>query len=84
MFGPSGQGSKQRNNVIVVSRLHYINTLKQELGSTKAYKLQNSANEKSVVFYHCHTATKFAVSIKEDQEILPTIYWLPNFTKGHI
>ena len=24
----------------------------------------------------CHTATKFSVSIKEDQERLPTIYWL--------
>ena len=27
---------------------------------------------------HCyHAATKFAVSIKEDQERLPTLYWLP-------
>ena len=30
---------KAVNNVTVVSRLHYINTLKQELGDTKAYKL---------------------------------------------
>ena len=52
----------------------YINTLKQELGGTKAYKLQNSADEKSVAFYHCcQTATKFAVSIKEEQERLLTI-----------
>ena len=36
----------------------------------------------SVVFYHCcHTATKFAVSIKEDQDRLPTIYWLPKLHK---
>ena len=27
---------KAENNVVVVCRLHYINTLKQELGSTKA------------------------------------------------
>ena len=29
---------KAANNVVVVWRLHYINTLKQELGGTKAYK----------------------------------------------
>ena len=46
---------------------YILNTLKQELGGTKAYKLHNSADEKSVVFDHCcDTATKFAVSIKED------------------
>ena len=56
--------SKAANNVVVVWRFHYINTLKQELGGTKAYKQQNSEDEKSLGFYHCcHTATKFAVSI---------------------
>ena len=30
----------------------------------------------------CHTATKFAVSVKEDQERLPTIYWLPKLHKS--
>ena len=50
---------KDANNVIFVWRLHYINILKQELGGTEAYKLQNSADEKSVGFDHCcHTATK--------------------------
>ena len=54
----------------------------QELSGTKAYKLQNSRDEKSVVFDHCcHTATKFAVSIKENQESHPTIYWLPKLYK---
>ena len=73
---------KDANNVIVVWRLHYINTLKQELGETKAYNLQNSADEQSVHFDHCcHTATKFAVSIKEDHERFPTIYWLPKLHK---
>ena len=36
----------------------YINTFKQELGGTKAYELQISADEKAVVNDHCcHTAT---------------------------
>ena len=29
---------KATNNVVVVCRLHYINTLKQEVGGTRAYK----------------------------------------------
>ena len=33
---------KAANNVVVVSRLHYINTLKQELDGTRAYKETDS------------------------------------------
>ena len=42
---------KAANNVVVVCRLHYINTLKQELNGTKAYE-ETSIDEKSVVFSH--------------------------------
>ena len=68
---------KAANNVVVVWRLHYINTLKQELGGTKAYE-QTSEKEKSVINNHIfHNATRFAVSVNEDRERLPTFYWLP-------
>ena len=57
--------------------MHYINTLKQELGGTKAYD-KTSEKEKSVIDNHIfHNATKFAVSVNKDQERLPTFYWLP-------
>ena len=56
---------KAANNVVVVGQLHCINTLKQELGGTKAYELLISADGKSVV-------KKFVVSIKEDHVILVT------------
>ena len=39
---------KAANNIVVVFRLHYINTLKQELNGTKAYK-ETSTDEKTVV-----------------------------------
>ena len=46
--------------------LHYINTFKQEIGSTKDYELQISADKMSVVNDHCcHRTTKFAVSVKK-------------------
>ena len=48
---------KVANNVVVVGRLHYINTLKQELSRTKAYK-ETSEEEKSVVNGHCHHSPK--------------------------
>ena len=56
--------------------MNYINTLKQELSGTKAYE-QTSEKEKSVINNHIfHNATRFAVSVNEDQERLPTFYWL--------
>ena len=49
----------------------------QELSGTKAYK-QTSEKEKSVINNHIfHNATRFAVSVNEDQERLSTFYWLP-------
>ena len=72
---------KAANNVVVVWRLHYINTLKQELSGTKAYK-ETSEEEKSVVNGHCnHLALKFSVCVKERQDRLPTMYWLPKLHK---
>ena len=60
----------------------YINTLKQELSGTKAYK-ETSEEEKSVVNGHCnHLALKFSVCVKERQDRHPTMYWLPKLHKG--
>ena len=61
--------------------MHYIDTLKQDLSGTKAYE-QTSEKEKSVINNHIfHNATRFAVSVNEDQERLPTFYWLPKLHK---
>ena len=72
---------KAANNVVVVWRLHYINTLKQVLSGTKAYE-QTSDEEKSVINNHIfQNATSFGVNVDEDQERLPTFYWLPKLHK---
>ena len=72
---------KAANNIVVVRRLHYINTLKQELSGTKAYE-QTSAKEKFVINHHIfQNATRFGVSVDDDQERLPTFYWLPKLHK---
>ena len=56
-------------------------TLKQELRGTKAYE-QTSAEEKSVTNHHIfQNATRFGVSVDEDQERLPTFYWVPKLHK---
>ena len=48
---------------------------------TKAYE-QTFEKEKSVINNHIfHNATRFAVSVNEDQERLPTFYWLPKLHK---
>ena len=60
---------------------YYINTLIQELGSTKTYE-RISTDERSIVNTHSIDITaKFAVSIKVKQDKLPTLYWLPKLHK---
>ena len=55
------------NNVVVVWRLHYINTLIQEIGSTKTYK-RISTDARSIVNAHSIEITaQFAVSIKKNK-----------------
>ena len=46
-----------------------------------AYK-ETSEEEKSVMNGHCnHLALKFSVCVKERQDRLPTMYWLPKLHK---
>ena len=72
---------KAANNVVVVCRLHYIKTLKQELNGTKAYE-ETPIDEKSVVYSHSNEIPKkFDVNVKERQDRLPTMYWLPKLHK---
>ena len=72
---------KAPNNIVVVCLLHYINTLKQEPNGTKAYK-ETSTDEKTVVNSHSNDLPyKFAVNVKERQDKVPTMYWLPKLHK---
>ena len=72
---------KAANNVVVVCRLHYINTFKQDFNGTKAYE-ETSIDEKSVVYsYSNEKPNKLAVDVKERQDRLPTMYWLPKLHK---
>ena len=68
---------KAANNVIVVCRLHYINTLKQELDGTRAY-LEIDTDEKSLINAHLNDLpVKVFVCVNEGQDKLSTMYWLP-------
>ena len=75
---------KAANNVVVVCRLHYyVNTLKQELGGTRAY-LETDTDEVSVVNAHLNDLpVKFSVCVNEGQDKLPTMYGYLSFTKDH-
>ena len=64
--------------------MYYINTPKRELVDTNAYKLQPSLSERVVVDGHlCHTALHIGVKSKENQDRVPTLYWLPKLNKKH-
>ena len=61
--------------------MYYINTLKRGLVDTNAYKLQPSLSEVIVDGHGCHTALHFGVKAKENQDKVPTLYWLPKLHK---
>ena len=70
-----------QHNVVVVCRLRYINTLKQELDGTRAYK-ETDSDEISVVNAHLNELpVKFSVCYNEGQNKLPTMYWLHKLHK---
>ena len=70
-----------RQTVVVVCRLHYVNTLKQELDGTRAY-LETDTDEMSVVNAHLNDLpVKFSVCVNEGQDKLHTMYWLPKLHK---
>ena len=72
---------KATNSIVVVCQLHYINTLEQELYGTMANE-ETSTNEKSVINSHSNELPyKFAVNVKERQDKLPTMHWLPKLRK---
>ena len=72
---------KAANNVVVVFKLHYVNTLKQELDGTRAYVVTDT-DEMSVVNTHLNDLpVKFSVCVIEGQDKLPTMYWLPKLHK---
>ena len=72
---------KAANNVAVVCRLHYINTLKGELNGTKSYN-ENYTYEKTVFNSHKNEfPVKFFVCVKERQDRPDTMYWAPKLYK---
>ena len=72
---------KAANNVVVACRLHYVNTLKQELDGTRAY-LETDTDEMSVVNAHLNDSpVKFFVCVNECEDKLPAMYWLPKLHK---
>ena len=75
---------KAANNVVVVCRIHYINTLNQELNGTKAYE-KTFIDKKSVVYSHSNEIpNKYAVDVKVYQDRLYTMYWLPKLHKKNV
>ena len=75
---------KAASNVVVVYRLHYINTLKQELNGTKAFE-ETYIDEKSVVYSHSNDIpSKFAVDVRNAKTVFLRCIGYPSFIKDHI
>ena len=56
-----------------------------ELEANKLYDRASSLSERVIVHGHgCHTALHFGVKAKENQNKVPTLYWLPKLHKKPI
>ena len=56
--------------------------MNQSINTTDSKNSKEPQQKKSVVNGHCsHLALKFSVCVKERQERLPTMYWLPKLHK---
>ena len=68
-----------------LTRHHYIYSFIEIMYlvvDTNAYTLQPSLSERVIVDGHgCHTALHFGVKAKENQDKVPTLYWLPKLHK---
>ena len=74
VLAPADQAA---NNVVVVWKRYYINTLNQELNFARTYE-HNRLHEASIVDRHrCHMEAKFVVFVDEDHSKIPRLYWLP-------
>ena len=63
---------KAVNNVVIVRKRYYINTLKQELSTAKTYE-HNRIDETSIVDRHrCHMTAKFRLFVDASYVILVT------------
>ena len=66
--------------IYLIYNLYYLHTV--HVLCTNAYKLQPSLSERVIVDGHgCHTAKHFGVKAKENQDKVPTLYWLPKLHK---
>ena len=81
---PRGQKwANPEGHIIFVDLIMFILTIWLcELVDTYAYRLQPSLSERVIVDGHgCHTALHFGVKAKENQDKVPTLYWLPKLHK---
>ena len=72
---------KAANNVIVVCKRYYLDVVLKELESTNTYQEVHS-NCSSVVSRHLKYMVQNDIFVQEQQEHLPSFYWLPKLHKN--
>ena len=72
---------KAANNVIVVCKKYYLDVVLKELESTNTYQEVHS-DCSSVVSRHLKYMVQNDIFVQEQQEHLPSFYWLPKLHKN--
>ncbi len=76
---------KACNNIIIVCRKYYIQTLIDELGvcsgtASKTYAYDNTTLD-IIVKLHLEKMTQLQVEVSEKQQDLSKLYWIPKMHK---
>ena len=72
---------KASNNVAIICKKYYLQSLSNELHNTLTFRLDNSSEEEVIANHQSVIEKEFHIKIGNDNKSLPFLYWLPKFHK---
>ena len=72
---------KASNNVAIICKKYYLQSLSNELQNTPTFRLDNFSEEEVRANHQSVIEDEFHIKIGNDNESLPFLYWLPKFHK---
>jgi hypothetical protein len=68
---------KAPNNIILISKEHYNDCLKIELGLENSQSNPTTLSKEEIIDNHMSVLSSFSLSMKDEDCVLPLLYWIP-------
>ena len=72
---------KASNNVSIICKKYYLQTLTNEVQNTPTFSQYNGSGEEIIASHKSVIENEFHIKIGDENESLPYLYWLPKFHK---